>query len=158
MQERKIEMATNSVTNFYSHDHDELDQHFKKFQEIKETDFKNAEESFEKFKHGLERHIEWEESILFPLFEDKTGMKDHGPTAVMRHEHTQIKQHLHAIHEKLLKDDLNTDQEEESLLETLQAHNQKEESILYPAIDNVASEEEKRAVFKSMKIGNLEGE
>ena len=117
-------------------------------------DAKKAKEYFGKFKHGLERHIEWEESILFPLFEEKTGMKDQGPTAVMRHEHTQIKQYFQAIHENILKDDFNTYQEEDSLLETLQAHNQKEEGILYPAIDRIASEEEQNLIFIQMNLKN----
>lgn len=147
-------MTSNTVTNFYSHDHDELDAYLKNFQDIKKQDIKKAKEYFDKFKHGLERHIEWEESILFPLFEEKTGMKDQGPTAVMRHEHTQIKQYLQAIYEKLLKDDFNTDQEEESLLETLQAHNQKEEGIIYPAIDRIASEEETKHIFEEMNLEN----
>ena len=50
-----------------------------------------GKECFEKFKFGLHRHIAWEEEILFPLFEEKTGMTDGGPTFVMREEHRQIK-------------------------------------------------------------------
>ena len=38
-------------------------------------------------------------------------------------------QYLHTIFEKLLKDDLTTDNEEGLLLELLKAHNQKEENI-----------------------------
>ncbi|MCA9405007.1 MAG: hemerythrin domain-containing protein [Candidatus Omnitrophica bacterium] len=145
-------MSNDTVTGFYSHDHDELDAYMKSFQETKKVDFSKAKKYFEEFKYGLERHIEWEESILFPLFEEKTGMKDSGPTAVMREEHKQIKVYLQTISEKLLKDDLTTDNEEELLIDLLTAHNQKEENILYPAIDNVASDEERKVVFEKMNL------
>jgi len=73
----------------------------------------------------------WEEEILFPLFEKKTGMQ-FGPTYVMRNEHKEIAAHLESIHKKVQKADPSSDREEQKLLEVLGAHNQKEEAILYP--------------------------
>jgi iron-sulfur cluster repair protein YtfE (RIC family) len=58
------------------------------------ADVERAESIFLSFKSELERHIIWEEDILFPVFEKKTGIKDGGPTSVMRMEHIQIKNHL----------------------------------------------------------------
>jgi hemerythrin superfamily protein len=45
---------------------------------------------------------------------------------------------------------VNSDEEEEALLQALLAHNRKEENILYPAIDRLTSEEEKAAAFQAM--------
>jgi hemerythrin-like domain-containing protein len=79
----------------------------------------------------------WEEELLFPMWEEKTGMVEDGPTPVMRFEHEQIQKLLDAIYLKVESQDLNSDQEEQALLNLLSSHNRKEERALYPAIDNV---------------------
>ena len=43
------------------------------------------------FLREIERHIEAEETLLFPAFEERTGMADGGPTATMRMEHEQMR-------------------------------------------------------------------
>jgi len=78
--------------DFYGHDHEELDDYLKQFQSLKRDYYAQAKPFFRKFKFGLQRHILWEEEIIFPIFESKTGMKDSGPTAVMRQEHVLIKE------------------------------------------------------------------
>ena len=67
------------------------------------VDIERAESIFLFFKSELERHIIWEEDILFPVFERKTGIKDGGPTSVMRIEHIQIKNHLQEIKENFMR-------------------------------------------------------
>ena len=42
------------------------------------------------FTCGLSRHINVEEGVLFPTFEQMTGMTT-GPTTVMRSEHVEIR-------------------------------------------------------------------
>ena len=73
-------------------------------------------------------------------------MIEDGPTPVMRFEHEQIKQPLDAIHQKVERQNLDTDQDEQAL----GSHNRKEEGTLYPAIDNLTSAEERATVFSSM--------
>jgi iron-sulfur cluster repair protein YtfE (RIC family) len=143
------EQAT--ITAFYEEDHDRLDELFKTFQRLKRSDFAKAKEAFKEFKVGLRRHIVWEEDLLFPLWEEKTGMSDGGPTFVMRHEHRQIGQLLESIHDKVARQDPDSDQEEQLLLNVLSSHNMKEERVLYPSIDNVISAEERDTVFQNMK-------
>ena len=139
-----------TITAYYEEDHDRLDELFKTFQTSKRSDFTKAKEAFKDFKIGLQRHIVWEEELLFPMWEEKTGMVEDGPTPVMRFEHEQIKQLLDAIHRKVENQDLNSDQEEQALLNLLGSHNRKEERALYPAIDNVTSDEERATVFSIM--------
>jgi iron-sulfur cluster repair protein YtfE (RIC family) len=98
----------------------------------------------------LRRHIIWEEELLFPLFERKTGMTS-GPTQVMRMEHRQIGRDLDAIHHKVHTQDADTDTEEHSLLEVLSRHNLKEEKILYPAIDQAMNESDRASLFDAMR-------
>jgi len=88
--------------------------------------------------------------LLFPIWEEKTGMVEDGPTPMMRHEHSQIKQLLDAIHKKVEGNNLETDQDEQALLTLLGSHNRKEERALYPAIDNVTNAEERATVFSNM--------
>jgi iron-sulfur cluster repair protein YtfE (RIC family) len=144
-------MGEKKITAFYEQDHDRLDELFKTFQVLKRSDVAKAKEAFNAFKVGLQRHIVWEEDLLFPLWEEKTGMSDSGPTPVMRNEHRQIGKQLEAIHQKLERQDLDTDQEEQVLLDLLGSHNRKEERALYPAIDNVSSPSEQEAVFRNME-------
>lgn len=140
-----------TITEFYEKDHDRLDEWFKTFQTVKRSDVAKAKDAFKEFKIGLQRHIVWEEELLFPMWEEKTGMTEDGPTPMMRHEHDQIKQLLDAIHQKVERQDLNTDQEEQALLNLLTSHNRKEERALYPAIDNVTSADERVTIFNSMQ-------
>ena len=144
-------MKGTTVTEYFEADHDRLDELFKNFQRFKKVDYPRAKEFFVAFKFGLQRHIVWEEDILFPLFEQKTGMTFGGPTHVMRTEHRQIAEHLEAIHQKVKSANPDSDEEEQKLLSVLALHNQKEEDILYPAIDQAISEEEQEMVFDSMK-------
>jgi iron-sulfur cluster repair protein YtfE (RIC family) len=96
-------------------------------------------------------HIVWEEDILFPVFEQETGMHDAGPTAVMRMEHRHIKKLLEQIDEKLLAGELSgIENAEIELLDILESHNQKEENILYPAIDNLTTKREKKQAITCM--------
>lgn len=143
-------MSEQKITSFYTHDHDQLDKYFQNFQGLKKKDYAQAKENFKKFKFGLQRHIAWEEEILFPLFEEKTGMKDGGPTEVMRQEHRQIEQALEALHKKVQHQDPQSDLEEDLVWNLLKQHNMKEESILYPAIDRSISDKERQNVFGKM--------
>jgi hemerythrin superfamily protein len=140
-----------TISTFYELDHDRLDELFKAFQQFKRSDFSKAKEAFREFKFGLQRHIVWEEDLLFPLWEEKTGMSDGGPTFVMRNEHRQIGRLLEAIHDKVADQNPDCDQEEQALLNLLGSHNMKEERVLYPAIDQVTNEEERETVFRNMK-------
>ena len=144
-------MSEKTISGFYEQDHDRLDELFKTFQKLKRSDFAKAKAAFKEFKFGLQRHIVWEEDLLFPLWEEKTGMSDGGPTFVMRAEHRQIGQQLEAIHDKVAEQNPDSDQEEQALLNLLGSHNMKEERVLYPAIDEVMTPEECKDVFQRME-------
>lgn len=139
-----------SITTYFGADHDRLDALFSEFQSLKRKDPPAAKEKFKAFLKGLTRHIVWEEEVLFPLFEDRTGMRDSGPTAVMRAEHRRIGAHLDAIHDKVRVADPESDADEKALLQILADHNMKEERILYPAIDGGLDAKALDSVQKAM--------
>ena len=129
-------------------DHDRLDDLFSQYRTDRTQP--SAHEAFYHFKEGIEVHIDWEEDILFPLFEERTGMLNRGPTFVMRKEHKQIKGILKKIDTQINAKQFDTQLLEEELLLVLTNHNDKEESILYPGIDAVVDEEETQKVLKKL--------
>lgn len=141
----------NEISDFMGKDHARLDAIFKEFQALKIQDLKRAKDVFYEFKSGLERHIVMEESILFPIFELRTGMHSSGPTFVMRMEHREIQDYLQRIHTLISSDDIKTDELESGLVEILTAHDDKEENILYPWIDVSINAEEKRLLLERIK-------
>ena len=141
---------TPTITQHYERDHDRLDGLFKRFQALKMSNPAQARACFLEFQNGLLRHIVWEEEILFPAFEDKTGIKGMGPTEVMRMEHRQIKQLLATIAQRL-REQTDTDAQEAALIETLGEHNRKEEGVLYPTIDSQLTDQERSDVFTRME-------
>lgn len=141
----------NNVLEFMGKDHDRLDKIFEEFRK-QYAGLQKARGLFHSFKTGLQRHIVWEEEILFPLFEEKMSMQDSGPTIVMRMEHRQIKGFLERIHDLITKGELNGIKEAAiELLDVLKAHNDKEENILYPWIDSEIAELARDEAFLKMK-------
>jgi hemerythrin superfamily protein len=83
----------------------------------------------------IERHIEFEEQVLFPAFEQATGMTQ-GPTTVMREEHAQIRElnaRMVAAAARRVSDEFLA--ASETFLVLMQQHNLKEEGVLYPECD-----------------------
>ncbi len=139
----------NLVAQFFSADHERLDFLFRMYRENKRSERYKAVLLFDKFAEGLKRHIDWEEQLLFPAFDDAMGTQGHGPTKVMRNEHDQIKAMLDEISESL-KQDVHCEPLEKALQELLLAHNEKEEQVLYVQCDRVLSEERLLAIFLEM--------
>ena len=149
-------MPTPTISRYFAKHHEELDDSFKSFQMQKYNNYEKAMEAFKRFKNDLERHIVWEERLLFPLWEEKTGMMNSGPTVVMRGEHRHINERLAAISSKLEKGDPDTDSEELALTVLLTAHNMKEERVLYPSLDKLAKDQERDDLYDKMKTASAE--
>lgn len=103
---------------------------------VSKNDWDNAQTFSRDFFDGLLHHFQHEENILFPAFEEASGMR-HGPTEMMRHEHEQMRALVTEL-EKALE---NKNQDRylglsETLLIYMQQHNMKEEQILYPMIES----------------------
>jgi len=92
----------------------------------------SASEQWSIFTNELELHLQAEENILFPQFEQATGMTA-GPTQVMRGEHQQMRALVNDLNEAL-----NIENKDkflglsETLMVLMQQHNMKEEMMLYP--------------------------
>jgi iron-sulfur cluster repair protein YtfE (RIC family) len=86
---------------------------------------------------GLRRHIEAEETVLFPLLEEE-GSHAAGPLAVMRREHRDIESLLDRLEADFTGASPGWNEDFERLRRLLAAHNAKEEQVLYPMSDDVA--------------------
>jgi uncharacterized protein (DUF2249 family) len=147
---RRAPLRNRTITDFFQTDHRRLDAIYESFREaLKEERWEEASRSFREFSLGLKRHIRIEEEILFPAFERKTGMKDSGPTFVMRMEHVEIKELLDKVlHAADGKDVKRASDDSCSLTNILAEHNMKEEHILYPESDSSLSDAERAMVLK----------
>lgn len=152
---RRTEGGARNVSEFLSGDHRRLDAILSAVEGLVASEtFAEAAPKFAEFACGLTRHIEMEEGILFPVFEEKTGMTA-GPTAVMRHEHDEIRRLLEILASALAVSDAPAFSAADGQLhEVLGAHNQKEEQILYPMSDRVAGgERERDDLVRKMQAG-----
>lgn len=140
------------ISEFMAADHDRLDTILANFVDTLKADINSAGVLFNEFNEGLLRHIKWEEEILFPVFEEKTGMRDMGPVSVMRMEHDHIRDCLQQISRLLPGEDFGEiEKHHGDLFEILSAHNSKEENVLYPWIDRETSPGEVDELMTRMK-------
>jgi uncharacterized protein (DUF2249 family)/hemerythrin-like domain-containing protein len=125
-------------------DHDRLDAlEDAAFQSRAKGDHEAARELYAVFAAGLRRHIGFEEELLFPAFEQGTGMPPTvGPTAVMRSEHREIRDLLDRIEAGIADQAAPVEELRRRFHAVLADHNLKEEQILYPATDDLLGPEE----------------
>lgn len=142
--------ATESIVGYMQTDHARLDVIMARFKDsVKSGDWDEAFSHFKEFDHGLRRHIKVEEELLFPIFEDKTGMKDAGPTLVMRMEHEDIRETLtRTFCATKAGDESAVRESSDALVNYLLDHNMKEEHVLYPELDACVNETERIDAIK----------
>lgn len=147
---REAPGADRTITEYLQTDHRRLDAIYERFQSaVNAQRWDEAAADFKEFSLGLRRHIRVEEEILFPVFEDKTGMRDAGPTFVMRMEHKDIQSLLDRILASTEGHDAaGISGSSSALVGILMDHNMKEEHILYPESDSFLSDSEKKDVVK----------
>ena len=125
-----------TISSFVTTDHRACDEEFADMENaVASGDWDLSAEKLNKFITDLLHHFDMEEKVMFPTFEDVTGMIQ-GPTMIMRMEHDQMRQLLNALQEDLEKKDKNHFfGVSESLMMLMQQHNMKEEQMLYAMAD-----------------------
>ncbi len=145
-------ISKTSIFEYMTGDHKRLDKIYSEFKKKKYESVKQAQELFKEFSKGLRQHITWEDEILFPYFEETTGMKESGPTVVMRSEHRQIEDLLLKIEAALQKENVKEIEQLETALEdVLSTHNDKEEGVLYPWMDTELDESTRRNILLELE-------
>ncbi len=122
-----------TIPEYMTEKHRECDDYFTEAESaVASEDWAIADKDFKSFERELSLHLEAEETILFPKFEEATGMTS-GPTQVMRMEHEQMR----ALVKDLTQALDNKDKDKflglsETMMVLMQQHNMKEEMMLYP--------------------------
>ncbi len=99
---------------------------------VRAKDWDAAAGAFARLESALQGNFRTEEQRLFPAFEQAVGFTN-GPTAVMRHEHDEVRGLLDNAREWLeLRDVSALAAELDTLVVLLQQHNVKEENVLFP--------------------------
>lgn len=127
-----------AIKNYMESDHKQCDDIFAEFENsVVRKNMADAQSLFQKLKTAYETHFSREEDILFPEFDEQTGMNC-GPTTIMRKEHEQMRFYLATIENALAEEDRTKIL---GLCETFnllaQQHNSKEEQVLYVMCDTV---------------------
>ena len=125
-----------NIKQFMAQDHRDCDLLFAKAENAAtKDDWAAASQAFNAFFQAMERHFGVEEQVLFPAFEEETGVLT-GPTEMMRMEHDQMRT-LFAEMKDAMKQQNSDDYlgAAETLLIMMQQHNMKEEQILYNMMD-----------------------
>jgi hemerythrin-like domain-containing protein len=130
--EASMSEADSTLKEYFTGEHRRCDGIWSEVEAAAESgEGQQATAHFERFAAALERHLRMEEEVLFPAFEEATGMRDGGPTFVMRSEHEQMRGLLEQMRGVADGGDELVDLGD-TLLMLIQQHNQKEENMLYP--------------------------
>ena len=126
----------NTISSFLTNDHRACDNEFANLENtIASENWEESKTQFDKFSADLLHHFDMEEKVMFPVFEEVTGMTQ-GPTMVMRMEHSQMRNILDDLKADIEKRDKNHFfGVSESLMMLIQQHNMKEEQMLYAMAD-----------------------
>lgn len=126
-----------SISSYMEEDHDLIDGIAERaVAAAQASDWAALEREGSEFLRRLRRHIEMEEQLLFPAFEQRTGMTESGPSVVMRMEHEQMQPILARMEQAVASRDGSAyRQASDALLQTLVPHNVKEEQMMYPMLD-----------------------
>ena len=131
-----------TISNYMTDDHHRCDELFAQAESAASgKDWSAIAADLQVFLDSMARHFKMEEEVLFPAFEERTGMSM-GPTQVMRMEHGQMRELFQAMADAVQ----NQDKDEflgqaETLLVMMQQHNMKEEQILYRMADQMLAGE-----------------
>jgi iron-sulfur cluster repair protein YtfE (RIC family) len=137
-----LQVRNGAISSPMAAHHARCDELFAALQlRLDQGDWSDAALQFRDLCEQMERHLQAEESVLFPAFESATGVAT-GPTAVMRQEHGRMRALLDQIGPSLAAcDPHRVDGCMATLAILMRQHNQKEENILYPMLDAALADE-----------------
>jgi uncharacterized protein (DUF2249 family) len=108
-------------------------------------DMDEARRHFLLFERRLNRHIHFEEEILFPAFESRTESR-HGATRAMRAEHREIRMMLERAARSLYGPPDGAEHACRALHEVIERHDFTEEAAFYDVLDRLLDPAESAAL------------
>ena len=113
-------------------------------------DMAEARHHFTIFERRLNRHIHFEEEILFPVFEEKTASR-RGPTSAMRSEHREIRMMMERAARSLYGPLSEAERTCRSLHAVLQQHDFQEEAAFYDVLDGMLEPSESASLVERIQ-------
>lgn len=135
-----------------SKDHERLDKIFSEFKNSEHEDIENAPKLLIEFKEGIERHIRWEEEILFPLVESKLNEKDPAIIKELLVQHKRIKEDVDDLYAYVNGGKATNKVVENDLGQLLIYHDKMEEEGIYPWIDEFVDEKNRESALHKMML------
>ncbi|MDE1943164.1 MAG: hemerythrin domain-containing protein [Betaproteobacteria bacterium] len=141
------------ISQYLSAEHYHCDSLFAETENaVAESRWEQATSLYDQFHRETEQHFQREEEVLFPAFEQTTGVAA-GPTEVMRGEHRQMRRLFSRLDLALASH--NAEQflgEAETLLTLMQQHNLKEENVLYRLASQALASEAQSLIDKMQSL------
>lgn len=128
-------LAKPSGDEAFKLDAESIGQPFHRFQALKATDLPAALASLAEFSAAMARRIRWEEAEVFPECLQRTGGGLESICDTLREEHREIAILLDGIAAKLSQANTSTEAEETALQALLAGHNDREHSVVFPALE-----------------------
>jgi len=127
-----------TINDFMMKDHQLIDGYFDRAgTAAKAGDFATLEREATEFLNRIAVHIDVEDRVLFAAFEERTGMTQAGPSVTMREEHREMEPIFETMREAVAaRDAAKYLAAAAQLVQILSPHNQKEETMMYPMIDD----------------------
>lgn len=143
-----------TISSYMTSDHHRCDELFSQAESAASgQDWGAIAAGLQVFLDSMRQHFKMEEEVLFPAFEERTGMSM-GPTQVMRMEHVQMRELFDAMSDAVKQQDRDEFLgQAETLLVMMQQHNMKEEQILYRMADQMLSVEMDDVLQKMRDVG-----
>lgn len=126
-----------AINDYMMQDHRAIDAIFERAGDaVRAADWPAASTAAGTFLARIGQHIELEEQLLFPAFEESSGMSVGGPTETMRSEHAQMQPLFEQMRAAIgAKHAADYEQAAQALMQILLPHNMKEEQMMYPMLD-----------------------
>lgn len=130
-------MVIDTVGDYLADDHRQLDELLAEVDRWIDRDLAEAGRRFDAFSSRLDRHIEIEETLLFPAYEGVAGDTGRATTAELREDHVEIRAAIEALRRAIREGRTAHYADGSQILDLLLGgHNLKEESGIYPAMDD----------------------
>jgi hemerythrin-like domain-containing protein len=124
-------------------------------------DLTEASAALEAFETELLAHMQDEEELMLPIYSDRAEAPTGGAAEIFLGEHQKLREYVRLFREELIKLTKAKDLERGVLFlidsqhlfkRLLVHHDTREKKMLYPILDQVTSEAERKGLFASLKL------
>lgn len=143
--------------------HQQLDERFFEHQRaLLRLDLKAATAALEAYEAELLAHMRDEEELMIPLYRERAEAPVGGAAEIFLGEHDKLRQYLVLFKEELGKLQSEEDLERGVLFlldsqhifkRLLVHHDSREKKMLYPLLDQVTTEQERKSLFAQLELG-----